>query len=94
MGLFGIESENDCTEKIDELLELHAQAEKARTKETVRAVKSALEQYCRKGNSAKGKTKMSEVEARFFWPAIQEVYVKAPNLNDPRLYEIQLSLRY
>ena len=42
MSLYGIESEADCREKIDELLELHARAERTMNKESIRIIKDRL----------------------------------------------------
>ncbi len=97
MSLYGIESEADCREKIDELLELHARAERTMNKESIRIIKDRLAGYRKAGNTNEGKRRMSSVEERWFWPAINEAYVKAPNLNAPKtwkegLYEIHLNL--
>jgi hypothetical protein len=94
-SLYGIESEDDCRKRIDELLELHAQAEKSMNKELIATLKSKLKDYYKQGN----RTKMSAVESAYFWPAIQEAYVRSPNLASPKtwregLYEIHSSLRY
>jgi len=42
---------------------------------------------------------MSEVETQYFWPAIQEAYVRAPNLGSRKtwvdgLWEVEHSLLY
>ncbi|SRR6266436_4374133 len=99
MSLYDIESEEDCREKIDELLGLHARAERTMSKESIRVVKDRLGEYRKVGNTNEGKRQMSPVEKAYFWPAINEAYVRAPNLNAPKtwrdgLYEIQWSLRY
>lgn len=99
MSLFGIESEEDCRQKIDALLELHGRAERATTKEAVASLKAALKVYYDKGNSGKAKGEMSQVESSWFWPGVYEAFVKGPNLNDPStwhdgLYEVQLNLSY
>jgi hypothetical protein len=99
MSLFGIESDEECREKIDELLELHARANDALNKEAIAALKSQLRDYYRKGDTNWGRQQMSQVEAQCFWPAIQEAYVRAPRLSSRRtwnegLYEIEHSLCY
>ena len=98
-SLYGIETENACREKIDELLEITRRAEQAMTKLEIAALKSRLEDDYREGTAQKGQDQMSDVESTFFWPAIQDAYAKAPNLNLPktwrdRLREIELSLRH
>jgi hypothetical protein len=99
MSLFGIESEDDCREKIDELLELHHSAETANSKEAIDALKSALRDYYRKADTLRGSQQMSPVEQQWFWPAIQEAYVKGPKLNSRQtwndgLYNVEYYLRY
>jgi predicted transcriptional regulator len=94
-SLYGIESEDDCRKKIDELLELHRRAEKAMNKESIAALKSQLKDYYERADDSR----MSAVERACFWPAIQEAYVRSPNLARPQtwrdgLYEIELNLRY
>ncbi len=94
-NLYGIESDNDCGKLIDEPLELHRQAEKSMNKEMIAMLKSRLKDYYKQANQAK----MSHVESAYFWPAIQEAYVRSPNLASPGtwregLYEIQSSLKY
>jgi len=99
MNLFGIESEKDCQEKLDALLELHARAKEAMSKEAITALKSQLTDYYRKGCTNRGTQQMSSMESCFFWPAIREAYVRAPKLNSPKtwnagLYDVESSLRY
>ena len=97
-SLYGLESENDCREKIDELLAMTRRVEQVMNKEEISALKFRLETYYGKGNT-KGHDQMSGVETAFFWPAIREAYVKAPNLASPTtwlegLYDVASSLRY
>jgi len=99
MSLFGIESEDDCREKLDALLELHERANRATSKETIAALKSHLEDYYRKGATDRGRQQMSPIEAQYFWPAVEEAYVRAPRLSSRQtwtegLWEIEHSLRY
>jgi hypothetical protein len=99
MSLYGITTDDDCRAKIDELLKLSRQATQALTKEKVETVKARLAEYYKIGSSQRGKARMSCVEQAFFWPAIAEAYVRAPNLNSPRtwregLSEIESNLRY
>ena len=98
-NLYGIESEDVCRATIDGLLEMTRRAEKAMNQEKISALRSRLDTYYEKGNSQKGRDQMSGVESRFFWPAVREAYVKAPNLVLPTtwlegLYDVASSLRY
>lgn len=98
-NLYGIETQDDCRRKIDELLEMTQQAQQTMNKEEISALKSRLETYYEEGNTEKGQDQMSWVESSFFWPAIREAYINAPKLNSPKrwgtcLYEIGSSLRY
>jgi len=49
MSLFGIESEDDCRRELDALLEVHERANRAKSKETIAALKSQLAGYYEKG---------------------------------------------
>ena len=98
-SLYGIETQEDCREKIDELLEMTRRAEKTMNKEDISVLKSCLEKYNREGNGQVGRGQMSRIESSYFWPAVREAYVKAPNLASPTtwlqsLYDIASSLRY
>jgi hypothetical protein len=98
-SLYGIESEDDCRAKIDELLELHHRAEEAMNKGTITVLKTRLREYYKMGDTEKGRNQMSPIESAWFWPAIQRAYVGSPNLASPKtwhdgLYEIGLNLRY
>lgn len=97
MSLFGIESKADCREELDALLELHDRADRAKNKETIAALKFQLADYYQKGK--RGEQKMSPIEAQYFWPAIKEAYVRAPNLSSRQtwtegLWEIEHALRH
>ena len=99
MSLFGIESEEDCRKKLDELLELHARAKRAMDKETIAALNSQLKHYYRKGDTIRGRQRMSQIEAQYFLPAIQDAYVRAPRLSSRKtwndgLYDIEHALRF
>ena len=94
-SLWGIETEDDCRKKIDELLELHSVAEREMTKEALAILKSRLKEYYKQVDSRR----MSRVEGQWFWPAIQSACVKGPNLGSRRtwpvgLYQIEAELRY
>jgi len=97
-SLYGIESEQDCRNEIDKLLQepaLHGDV----NKETIAALKSRLKEYYKKGSGDKAQRQMSKVERAFFWPAIQDAYVHAPNLNSRStwpggLYDIDDYLRH
>lgn len=98
-SLYGIETEEECRAKLDELLVLHQRAEQTRTKETVAPLKSSLETYFKKGRTAGGAKQMSPVEQKYFWPAVMEAFVKAPNLARPStwadgLYDVRFYLVY
>ena len=98
-SLYGIETETDCREKLDELLELHQRAEQTPNKANVAALKSSLEAYFKKGNSQRGEARMSPIEQRYFWPAVREAFVRAPRLSAPAtwssgLYDVGFSLKY
>jgi len=98
VSLYGIESDEDCRNKIDEILRSPA-FHGTVNKETVSALKSVLSAYYRSGDSEKGQRKMSRVESAFFWPAIQEAYVRAPKLSSPSSWkdgvaEIEMDLKY
>jgi Recombinase len=98
-NLYGIDSEDVCRVTIDGLLEMTRRAEKAMDQEKISAMRSRLETYYGKGNTQTTRDQMSSVERRFFWPAVREAYVKAPNLASPAtwlegLYDVASSLRY
>ncbi len=75
MSLYGIETDDECWSKIDELLELTHRAQKTRSKEAVATLKKGLKEYYDLGNTISGKSRMSPVERAFFWPSISEAYV-------------------
>ena len=83
------DSEDDCRKKIDELLELHYEAEQRMDKEAIGVLKARLQQYYEKRNS-KSDAEMSDVERAYFWPAIQESYVKAPNPTSRHTWQLGL----
>jgi hypothetical protein len=90
MILYGIESEDECREKIDELLGQVEEAEQNASKETVSAVVSSLVAYHKQGNSLRAQSRMSGVERRYFWPAISEAHAYRPNLAKPRTWKESL----
>jgi len=98
-NLYGIDSEDVCRATIDGLLEMTRWAEKAMDQEKVSALRSRLAGYYGEGNTQTSQGRMSHVESVFFWPAIREAYVKAPNIASPTtwlegLYDVASSLRY
>jgi hypothetical protein len=98
-NLYGIDSEDACRKKIDELLEMTRRTEKAMDREEISVLKSHLEKYHREGTLEKGRDRMSRVERSFFWPAVREAYVKAPNPASQAtwlqgLFDVASSLRY
>ena len=58
---------------------------------TIAALKASLKEYYKLGNSQTGKDHMSKIEKHFFWPAIQEAYVRSPKLNSPKTWPSGLS---
>jgi len=99
MSLWGVQTESECRAKIDAFLERHRVAEQTPTKDTIKDLNNELAAYCKQGDTNKGTNKMSKIERAFFWPAIQEAYVKRPKLNDrstwgPGLSDIEYSLLY
>ncbi len=97
-SLYGIETEQDCREKIDEVLQSPALCGTI-NKETISVLKFRLAEYHQKGNNLKGRSQMSRAERVFFWAAIHEAYTKAPNVNSRHtwrrgLQEIELNLKY
>jgi hypothetical protein len=97
-SLYGVETEQDCREKIDEVLQSPALCGTI-NKETISALKSRLKAYHQKGNNLKGRSQMSRAERVFFWAAIHEAYIKAPNVNSRHtwqkgLQEIESNLKY
>jgi len=98
-NLYGIESEDVCRAMIDGLLEMTRRAEKSMDREKISALRSCLETYYGEGKTQTGRDQMSRIESAFFWPAVREAYVKAPNLASPTtwlegLYDVASSLRY
>ena len=91
MSLYGIESEDDCRKKIDELLQLTRTAQQQMNKEAISALKIRLKHYYDMGNSNKGEAQMSAVESAYFWHAVSEAYAwGAPNLNAPNTWREKL----
>jgi len=98
-SLYGIETRPECREKIDKLLEMFDQAQQSMDEQTIKDLKDSLKKYYDKGKTAEGKVQMSHVETAYFWPAIDEAYVRAPNLAKRNtwqegLSEIELNLRH
>jgi hypothetical protein len=97
-SLYGVETEQDCREEIDEVLQSPALCGTI-NKETISALKSRLAVYHQKGNNLKGRNQMSRAERVFFWAAIHKAYTKAPNINARHtwrkgLQEIESNLKY
>jgi hypothetical protein len=98
-NLYGVETTDDCREKLDELLELCHQAQERMNKDTIKELKVLLQKYYKAGSTNKGQERMSRLERSHFLPAIQDAYVKAPSLNSREtwengLYEVESSLRH
>jgi hypothetical protein len=82
MSLYGIETEDDCRARIDELLEMQRLAKAAMDKPTIAYLKTRLTEYYTLGNTIKGRNKMSKAEEIYFWPAIQEAHAFSPSVAD------------
>lgn len=98
-SLYGIETEDVCREKIDELLEMCRRAEQAMNKLEIAVLKSRLQEDYKEGDTQKGRDQMSDVESSFYWPAIRDAYEKTPKLTSPKmwpagLHEIASSLQH
>jgi hypothetical protein len=91
LNLYGIETDTDCRRELDELTELNRIAQEHMDKDSVAAIKARLKFQYRKGNSERGRAQMSAIESAFFWPAINEAYVNAPNLNSRQTWREGLS---
>jgi hypothetical protein len=96
--LYGIETETQCRERIDKLLEITHRAQKAIRKETVSVLIAALSEYRKLGNTIKGQEKLSDVERAYFWHAIDEAHAFRPNLAHPaewreKLEEVEWKLK-
>jgi hypothetical protein len=80
-NLYGIESEADCRAKIDELLEMCLRARQAMNKETMAVLKGRLKECYKMGDGNRRSDRMSRFESTYFWPAVQDAYLKAPKLH-------------
>jgi hypothetical protein len=89
MSVYGIYTSEDCKKKFNELLALNRLAEETTNKETVGRIKNPLHNYYKQGDNKDDA--MSEVEKAFFFPAIHESYVKAPNINSRETWETGLA---
>jgi hypothetical protein len=85
-NVYGIQTEDDCRAKIDELLALNAKAEETLSREDVGAVKARLAALCDEADDKR----MSKVEASYFWPAIRDAHLHAPHLGQPRTWRSKL----
>jgi hypothetical protein len=97
VSVYGIYTEQDCKKKFNELLALNRAAEETMTKESISEVKTALDNYYQQGDSKFDS--MTDIEKKFFFPAIHESFVKSPNLNSRAtwqtgLHDIQFYLTY
>jgi len=104
MSLWGVESKDDCRREIDKLLAMVDRAEKRlqvnsiTARPAVEELKSHLKDLYDKYNHT-AEPQMSPVEHAWFWPAIQDAYVIAPNLSSPKtwaegLEAVRTNLRY
>jgi hypothetical protein len=95
-SLYGITTEDACLAEMDEILELNQRAMLTLRKETVEAVNSRLADCYSKGDSVRRQEQMSPIEKAFFWPAVQEAYVKRPKFprvlkSSSRASQLQIS---
>lgn len=90
-NLYGIDSVISCRANLDELLKWNREAQDCPTKETIAGITSRLQCLYKKGNTEKAQDRMSEIERAFFWPAIQEAYVKRPDLKKSSTWNAGLS---
>src|SRR6266403_5618124 len=90
-SLYGIETDDECWSKIDELLELTHRAQRTRSKEAVATLKERLKEYYDLGDTVSGRSRMSRVERTLFWPSISEAYAYGPKLNVPNKWNEKLS---
>lgn len=98
-NLYGIDSVIWCRANLDELLKWNREAQECPSEGTITVITSRLKCLYKKGNTQRAQDQMSEIERAFFWPAIQEAYVKQPSLKKSStwregLSEIEYYLRY
>jgi hypothetical protein len=102
MCLYGIETEDDCSKAIDELIGMADAAQEAleiaspAARRTVADLNFRLKELFKKNKRRLGPA-MSPVERAYFWPAIQKAYVSAPKLSSPKTWptgvaEIKINL--
>jgi len=94
MSVYGIETEDDCRKKIDELLEKTRRVGETMNEESVADLKADLKRYFDLRNDKK----MSAVDRTFF-RAIHEAYLRSPHLGRRQtwrtgLYEIEWKLKF
>jgi hypothetical protein len=65
-NVFGIQSDADCQNKIDELLELCRAAEQSMKNETIANLNASLTEYHKAGNTLKAESRMSVAEKVYF----------------------------
>jgi hypothetical protein len=90
-NLYGIESEADCRQKMDELLEMCLHARQAMNREAMGVLKDRLKKYYKTGDGNRRNNRMSNIERTFFWPAIQGAYLNAPSLIAHRTWQAGLA---
>jgi len=81
MSVYGIDTEEECRKAIDELLAMVDRAEEAlkigskKQKHDVAALNSCLKGLFNSNRHTYGPG-MSEVEVAYFWPAVQDAYIR------------------
>jgi hypothetical protein len=98
-NLFGIDTEDDCREKLDELLQTCEDARQAMNKSIMSRLNDRLTEYHRMGNTNRGNDQMSTIEKNFFWPAIDGAHAIKPNVGSQqtwreKLYEVEAELQF
>jgi ElaB/YqjD/DUF883 family membrane-anchored ribosome-binding protein len=105
MSLWGVESKDDCRREIDRLLAMVdsalecVRAKSMTARHAVEELKSRLTELLHKKYNYSSEGQMHPVERAYFWPAIAEAYVAAPNLSTPAtwdvaLEDVRMNLRY
>lgn len=96
MSLYGIESDDECTNALAKLVELASTAEEAlqtgsiTAKGAVEDLKLRITELFKK-NKRRHSPSMSAIEAKCFWPAIQQAYIHLPKMSSPKSWAAGVS---
>jgi hypothetical protein len=91
MNLYGIETEDDCTKALDELIGMADTAQSAldsgspTARRTVTELCLRLREFFKRNKHGRGPA-MSPVEQIHFWPVIQRAHINAPKLSSPKTW--------